>query len=404
MTDGRIADFEFSYAPSRIRYGRGTVDSLAATLEDVGVSRALVVAGESTGTAPAVGGRVVSGLEPYHVGTYAGSSPAKRIETAHQVASRAAALNADVLVAVGGGSAVDVATVGATLAAMEASSSEARRALREGELGVPAGVEPLPIVAIPTTLAGAELSVVAGITDAPRAPGEPVRRGGVSDGRLLPTAVVYDRALYETTPGDVLRASLMNGFDKGVETLYARTATPITDATAMRGLSLLREGVAGLAEGAAPSEGTLHRCILGTMLVQYGCSRGQATTLSILHAFGHGVARGFAIQQGDAHAIVAPHALSALFESVDGRRTLLAEALGVDETGAVAIAAGVVDAVTQIRDTLGLATQLRAIEDMQRDDLPTIARLVVVDGFMRNRPRGYDPTAADIQAVLERAW
>jgi alcohol dehydrogenase len=404
MADGRLADFEFSYAPSRIRHGRGTVDSLAATLEAVGVSRALVVAGESTGTAPGVGGRVVSGLEPYHAGTYAGSSPAKRIETAQEVASRAAALDADVLVAVGGGSAVDVATVGATLAAMEASSSEARRALREGELGVPAGVEPLPIVAIPTTLAGAELSVVAGITDAPRAPGEPVRRGGVSDGRLLPTAVVYDRALYETTPGDVLRASLMNGFDKGVETLYARTATPITDATAMRGLSLLREGVAGLAEGAAPSEGTLHRCILGTMLVQYGCSRGQATTLSILHAFGHGVARGFAIQQGEAHAIVAPHALSALFESVDGRRTLLAEALAVDETGSEAIAAGVVDAITQIRDTLGLATQLRAIEDMQRDDLPTIARLVVEDGFMHNRPRGYDPTAADIQAVLERAW
>jgi hypothetical protein len=41
---------------------------------------------------------------------------------------------------------------------------------------------------------------------------------------------------------------------------------------------------------------------------------------------------------------------------------------------------------------------------MQRDDLPTIARLVVEDGFMRNRPPGYDPTAADIQAVLERAW
>uniref|UniRef100_UPI000AF0170A iron-containing alcohol dehydrogenase n=1 Tax=Halarchaeum acidiphilum TaxID=489138 RepID=UPI000AF0170A len=46
-----------------------------------------------------------------------------------------------------------------------------------------------------------------------------------------------------TTPDRVLCASAMNGFDKGIETLYARAATPVTDGTAARGLALLREAL-----------------------------------------------------------------------------------------------------------------------------------------------------------------
>lgn len=404
-TDDRIPEFRFPYDPPTVTYGRDSVDDLAAELASLDAERALVVAGETTGTSEAVGGRVEAGLGDRRIETFAETTTDKRIATAHEVAALADELDADAFVAVGGGSSLDIAKVAATLRATGQSLAEAKTALREGALALPGDADPTPIVAVPTTLAGAEVSVVAGITDAPDEAGGMVVRGGVFDPRLMPEAVVYDPSLFETTPHGVLCASAMNGFDKGVETIYARNATPITDATAMRGLSLLRRGLPELGSGTdAWDDEVLYDCIVGTMLVQYGCSRDDGVTLSIIHAYGHGVARGFAVQQGGAHAIVLPYALEHLFDEVDARRDLLAEAFDVEADDPAAVAEGVVEAVTAVRDALGLPTRLRDIEDMDREDLPAVAESVAGDGFMGNCPDGYAPDAEAILGVLERAW
>jgi alcohol dehydrogenase len=403
LMDDRIPQFRFPYDPPTVRYGRDSVADLAAELAPLDASRAFVVAGETTGTSDAVGGRVEAGLGDRHTHTFAGTTTDKRIATAHEVATLADEFDADALAAVGGGSSLDIAKVAATLRETGQSLDEARQALRDGTLALPEEADPTPIVAVPTTLAGAEVSVVAGITDVPASADDLVVRGGVFDPRLMPAAVCYDPSLFETTPHGVLCASAMNGFDKGLETIYARNATPLTDATAMRGLSLLRRGLPELGAGEW-NDDTLYDAIVGTMLVQYGCSRTDGTTLSVIHAYGHGVARGFAVQQGGAHAIVLPHALSHLFANVDARRDLLAEAFDVGADSPEAVAEGVVEAVTAVRDGLGLLTRLRDIEDMAESDLPKVAGVVVEDGFMTNRPEGYDPTAEEILGVLEAAW
>jgi alcohol dehydrogenase class IV len=216
----------------------------------------------------------------------------------------------------------------------------------------------------------------------------------------MPETLVYDPELFRTTPHGVLCASAMNGFDKGLETVYARNGTPVTDGTALRGLRLLSRGLPGLGDGDRDDD-TLHDAVVGTILVQYGASRADGTTLSVIHAFGHGLARGYDIQQGAAHGVIAPHAVRDIFDSVDGRREELAEALGVGDAPDPAEA--VVDAVDGVREALGLPGRLRETA-IPRADLPAIAEAVVDDGFMPNRPEGYDPSATDIEAVLERAW
>jgi len=112
--------------------------------------------------------------------------------------------------------------------------------------------------------------------------------------------MIYDPDLFETTPMSALAGSSMNGFDKGLETIYSSHATPITDATAMRGLQLLRESLPNL-DGNNPTE--MERAVIGIILVQFE-RRG-----SIIHAIGHGFSRRYPVQQGIVHAIVAPHAL-----------------------------------------------------------------------------------------------
>ncbi|MFB6135514.1 MAG: iron-containing alcohol dehydrogenase family protein [Halobacteriaceae archaeon] len=404
VTDGS----RFEYDPGVVVHGRGRVASLGEELDRRGLERALVVCGRTVGSTRAVVEPVERGLGDRLAGVFARTTPEKLLRTAVDAAAAFREADADALVGLGGGSSLDVATVASALATPgdERSYGElARELAATGTVAVPDG-DPPPVVAVPTTLAGAGLSQGAGVNAAPRDGGldEPAS-GGVSDPRLFPAAAFYDPDLFATTPPDVLAGSAMNGFDKGVETLYARAATPVTDATATRGLSLLREALPAL--GRDPGDGrALERVVEGTLLVQYGVSRPDATTLSVLHAFGHGLRRRGGVQQGVAHAVVAPAVLRYVFERVDGRRGLLADALGVPraDRSDAEVAAGVVGAVAGVRDALGLPARLRAVEGVERDDLPAVAAAVAGDGLLENCPPGLDPTAEDALAVLRRAW
>jgi len=394
--------FRFDYNPSMLRYGSGGVEDLSEELDILGYDRALVVCGSTVGSTPAVIDPVMDGLEEKLVGVFAETSSEKRLETAYNGLEVMETNEADVLVSLGGGSSLDVAKVISVLAADDRDPQDVGQELAErGSISIPS--DPLaPIVAVPTTLAGADLSIVAGVTASPTSElVDESASGGISDPRLMPQSVFYDPELFATTPNRILAASAMNGFDKGLETVYARNSTPITDATATRGLRLLEEGLRLLGDQSVTEE-VLESVVEGIILVQYGISRRGETTLSIIHAFGHGLTRTYEVQQGAAHGIVAPHVLRYLFENVDGRRELLAEAFGVDDRPDTAGA--IVESVEQVRDALGLPAQLRDVDGPDPAEFPEVAAAIRSDSFMMNVPRGLDPTTDEIEAVLEDAY
>jgi alcohol dehydrogenase len=401
---GAPAAFGFEYRPGRIEFGEGAATELDAVLGGIDADRGLVVTGRTVGSTAAVMDPVRDGLGDRLAGVAAETTPDKRLATAARVARRLAEADADALVAVGGGSSLDVAKAASVLAASDAAPDAHAADLAEtGTLALPDGPLP-PVVAVPTTLAGADLSHVAGISAGPESGLDRTVTGGLSDPRLFPAAVVADPGLVATTPVDVLAASAMNGFDKGIETLYAPTATPITDATAVRGLRLLVASLPGLGETAAPS--IYARAVAGTLLVQYGVSRPDATTLSLIHAVGHGLRDAADMHQGRAHGVVAPHVIRYVFDRAGGRRDVLASALGVepeDRTPA-ALADGVVEAVAAVRDGLDLPASLSSASGIDRDRLPEVAAAIGEDPLTANAPPGVDPTAADLEGVLEAAW
>ncbi len=401
--DDRSRTGRFAYDPPAIRFGRGSARDLAAELGEQGLERALVVCGSTVGETRAVIGPVREGLGDRLAGVFAETTPEKRLSTAAAAAEAAREAGADALVGLGGGSSLDVAKAASVLAADDRPFEDGAAELGErGTLSLPDG-DLLPIVSVPTTLAGADLSQGAGITvefDGKSA------SGGVSDPRLLPAAAIHDPELVATTPRGVLAGSAMNGFDKGIETLYAPDRIPITDATAMRGLSRFREGLEGIGEADDPSIEAVAAALEGSLLVQYGISRPEGSTLSVVHAFGHALRDHGDVQQGVAHAVVVPHALAYLFEHTHARRDLLAEALDVRREGRSdeAVAEGVVDRVAAVRDALGLPSRLRDLDGVSREAFPEIAKTTLEDRFMANAPPGLDPTADDLEAVLERAW
>jgi alcohol dehydrogenase len=397
--------FRFDYRPGVLRFGAGCVDALGSELGAQDVERALVVTGRTVGASDAVMDPVREGLGDRLAGVFAETTPAKRLSTAFDAVAAMREHDADALVAVGGGSSLDVATVASVLAATDRDPAVVADEFQTtGTVLVPEAALP-PVAAVPTTLAGAELSQVAGITASPESGRvERARGGGISHPDLMPAAVFHDPTLVATTPRAVLAASAMNGFDKALESTYARNATPVTDATATRSLSILQDALPALGdEPVTPTD--VEPVLEGILLAQYGVSRPDGTTLSLVHAFGHALTRTYDVQQGAAHAVVAPHALAYLLEASGAGRALLADAFDVaDAGGPEAVDAGIVDAVTGIRDALGLPTRLRDVDGPTREDFPTVAQDVLDDSFMTNAPENLEATREDVERILDAAY
>lgn len=400
--------YTFTYRPGAIHHGPGVVDDLDTALEQAGCSRALVLTGSTIASRPAVIDPVTEGLGDHLVGVFDGVTSVKSLASAYEAAKRVREDEVDGLVGLGGGSSLDLAKITSVLAGHERPLEDVVDEIVAGEaMRVPEGELP-DVFAVPTTLPGADLSQVAGVKlglDPETTPVGEIPNGGVSDPRLMPAAVFHDLDLFATTPTDVLARSAMNGYDKALEMLYTRHRTPITDGAAYRGLRLLQSSLPAITDEPT-AEADLSRILQGIALAQYGLSTPDAYRASIIHAFGHALSRTYGVQQGVAHAIAAPHVLSSLFERVDGRRHLLAEALGVDEPGAddAETARVVVEAVADTRDALGLPSRLRTVEEAERADFPDLARAVVDDSFMAAAPADLDADAGDIEAVFDEMW
>lgn len=147
-----------------------------------------------------------------------------------------------------------------------------------------AAAESVPLFAVPTTFAGADLSVAAAIT-------YPTTEGGRSEtipvaDWLMTAGLFYDSGFYETITVDVSVGSAFNGFDKALEMAYSAFANPLADVTAARGLAYLNDSLPDL-RGDAPV--VMERAVVGMLLAQYGLSIPEKYTCNVIHAFGHGL-------------------------------------------------------------------------------------------------------------------
>ncbi len=390
-----IEPFEYDNAAGRIAFGRGTTADLDAMVADAGAERALVVCGSNVGANRELMDSIEEGLGDRLAGIFDETTPAKSARSVVDGVEAMDGTNADALVAVGGGSSIDLARAMRAIRADGRSYEELRaHAADTGALPVP-DEDLAPLVAVPTTFAGADLSTGGSVTFDD---GDGDLLAGFGDPALVPDALAYDPNLFENTPAGALFGSAMNGFDKGLELPYSRHANPLTDAPALRGLALLGESLPRLP---ADEPAVMERAVAGIVLVQYGRATSGPGLLSVVHAFGHGL-RGQGIQQGVAHAVMAPPVLELLFSEVDGRRDALAAALDVD--GANDTAAAVVDAVREVRDGMELPARLREVEGIEREALPAVAEATHDDQFIDNGPEGFDPTLEAIEETLETAW
>src|SRR4051812_27308894 len=206
-----MRSFTYDQPASRVIFGIDSFDGLAAEVTRLGAQRALVL---STPEQTRDAEEAASRLGSMAAGVFPRAVMHVPIETAREARETAQKLNADCCVAIGGGS-----TVGLGKAI----------ALESG----------LPILAIPTTYAGSEMTPIYGLTE------NGLKRTG-KDPRVLPRTVIYDPALTLGLPVGLSVVSGINAIAHAAEGLYAVDGNPVCDLMAAEGIAALGRALPGI--------------------------------------------------------------------------------------------------------------------------------------------------------------
>jgi maleylacetate reductase len=258
-----LRDFVYEGLPARIVFGVGAARTrLAGEVERLGATRILLVA--SRRDAERVGS-LVAPFADRIAGAFRGVREHVPVETAQTARVHAADAGADALLAIGGGSTVGVA---------KAVALTAR----------------IPILAVPTTYAGSEVTPVWGLT----ADG---RKTTGSDPAVLPRVVVYDPELVASLPHELAVASGVNALAHAVEAQWAPGRNPASSAIAEEAIAAL---VAGLRKH-DPSD------LLGGAWL--AGSAFAVTGPGLHHKLCH-VLGGLGLPHARTHAVVLPHVLA----------------------------------------------------------------------------------------------
>jgi maleylacetate reductase len=185
----------------------------------------------------------------------------------------AAAQGADGVVAVGGGSAIDLGK------AISAATG-------------------LPLVSVPTTYAGAEWTSYFGVRD----PGRRMRGGG---GGARLAAIVYDPELTLDLPPETSVGTAMNALAHCAEALYVHGHNPAADEHALAGAALIAEWLPRVVE--APDDREAR-----TELLRGACHGGAAlagSMLALAHAMAQAIGGRYGLPHGTLNGICLPPAL-----------------------------------------------------------------------------------------------
>ncbi len=343
--------FTYTANAARVVFGAGALRHLAREIDALGARRALVLCTPEQSEAAQ---RVATLLGERAAGIFARAVMHVPIETAREARDEARRLGADCAVAIGGGS-----TTGLGKAI----------ALDSG----------LPIVAIPTTYAGSEMTPIYGLTE-----------GGIKktgrDARVLPRTVIYDPELSLSLPLDMTVTSGLNAIAHAAEGLYAHDGNPITALMAEDGIRAIAKALTMLVNDpqhlAARGDALYGAWLCGTVL--------GAVAMGLHHKICHTLGGSFNLPHADVHAVILPHALAYNAAHAPEAMVRIARALGSRDAA---------QGVFELAVAHGAPTSLRAI-GMPPDGLDRAADLAATTPYPNPRPL----ERAALRALLQRAF
>jgi maleylacetate reductase len=353
-----MRNFTYQANPARVVFGAGALDQVAAEVDRLGARRVLVL---STPEQSGLAARVASLLGHRAAGQFTRAVMHVPAETAREGRAEAGRLAADCLVAAGGGSTTGLAKA----IALESAATQ-----------------PLPILAIPTTYAGSEMTSIYGITESG------LKKTG-RDARVLPRTVLYDPELTLTLPFALTVTSALNAMAHAAEGLYAHDGNPVLSLMAEEGLRACATALPALQADARDLEARA-QVLQGAWLC--GAVLG-GVSMGLHHKLCHTLGGTFNLPHAETHTVILPHALAYNAPAAPQALGRMARALGEPD------AQRAPQAIFELARRHGAPTSLAAL-GLPADGLDRVADLAVSAAYPNPRPL----ERAALRALLQRAW
>lgn len=296
-----------------------------------------------------------------------------------------AASGADVIVGLGGGSAMDAAKGIALLA-----SNGGRIQDYEGSDRIHRPLPPL--VLCPTTCGtGSDVSQFAIVTDTGRR-----CKMTIMSRTVAPDISLTDPATLSTLPEEYICTTAFDALSHAVEAFFSIASTSLTDVHAVKAIRLLSGSLVAAVRERDP--GDLANLARASLHAGMAFSN---SLLGIVHALAHPIGGLYDTSHGSVNAVLLPEVIRYDLPVVEDKLPELAWGLGYRTAGDAALAGRIVqDAVEDLLHHTRAPRSLRSL-GVTREDLPEIAERALHDACILTSPRRAD--AADLRGILERA-
>ena len=381
-----MKEFMFS-VPQNIIVGAKSLEKLPSLLKKMSVDHVFLISDRGLEKAGTVG-KVVEILDregiKHH--EYLDVLPNPSVEIVNEATNEYKSAGADVIVALGGGSPMDVAKAVGVLAMYGGEITQ-----YEGADKVPGKI--VPMIAIPTTAGtGSEVTAFSVITDVTRN-----YKLTVFSYELIPAYALLDSELIMSLPPFVAASTGLDALVHAMESFLSKAANPFTDAMAEKAMALIGGNIRSFVADRSNEEAAENMMIASTFAgIAFAWAR-----LGNVHAMAHPLGGFFHVPHGVANAILLPYVLEYNALSDRGKYKKMYELIARNNKSDVEFTPSLlINEIKELLNELNIPSHLSQV-GVTEDKIPEMAEDAMKSGNILVNPR--QSTKSDIEALYRIA-
>jgi maleylacetate reductase len=255
----------------------------------------------------------------------------------------------------------------------------------------------LPIIAIPTTYAGSEMTPVYGITHTDE---NPPRKVTVNDPKIAPTLVIYDPQLTLDLPPELTASTGINALAHCIEALYSKTRNPLSTAAATDGVQHIHNALLTCYQDGKNLDARIEM-LLGAHLAGLSLA---SVSMGLHHGLCHVLGGSANIPHGIANSIILPHAIRFNADAITIELLPAAAVMRipVNRINPMVAVEALVQKIFHLIRQMNLPQRLRDV-GVSESDLPRLAQIAFQNRTVQNNPKPITHLM-QLEHLLRDAW
>lgn len=372
------------HVPTRIYFGSGIISQLKEIVEDNFKDSRLFLVTDQGILDSGIADKVLSQFQNIHVFDKVEQNP--KFNTVNRAGDIVREIKPDVVIGLGGGSALDAAKAVALLATNPGSIEDYEG---KGKYRSP----PLDVLAIPTTCGtGSEVTWVSVVTHTER-----MFKMSIKGPHMFPAVALVDPDLLVTLPPPLVASTGMDALTHAIEAYTVKPATYFTDIFAREALQLIFSSLERAYEYIKTDKEAREGIMLGSTVA--GLAFGNSD-VGAVHCVAEAVGSIYDTPHGVTNSIFLPFVMEFNLPAAKDRYAEIARIAGIEEKDKNTAAQRLIQKIKSLSHTLNIPS-FREL-DIQKDKFPELAKKSFQNNSNPSNPR--EVSEEDYLVILEKAF